>query len=515
MNPPSNELTAIKVYQWLPEWEHVEFDEKQRRRRPDPHLYLFTMPAFQLKALTGIHRRTTSERSPGYIDTGIQRAHEEERSLEILEFIRWGYPWSSMTYGQKRSGRWNDLRKPGWLPTAIVVNILNREHQDTRRGRRVADDDYVVISDNGNGTSRVRLPTGFSGQEWQPSELYPMEVIDGQHRLWAFESTVVSEDYQLPVVAFYGLDISWQAYLFWTINIKPKRINASLAFDLYPLLRTEDWLERFEGPQVYRESRAQELTQTLWAHPHSPWYQHINMLGERGLPSMVRQAAWIRSLVATYIKLFEGPGVRIGGLFGAKFGHDEEVLHWDGAQQAAFLIVMGQLVRDAIANCDETWAEVLREAEDQADSQNGRGKDPAFYGHYSLLNTDQGIRGLLSVTNDLSYVEADTLGLTQWAAADSPGAVDETAVTENITGLYQQPVVEFLTEIAQELSAFDWRTSSAPDLSENQRLLKAAFRGSGGYREIRRQLLLHLASCNGLIGTAADYVVDALGYDHE
>ena len=58
------------------------------------------------------------------------------------------------------------------------------------------------------------------------SSCEPIEVIDGQHRLWAFEKQLDNADFELPVVAFVGLDISWQAYLFWTINIKPKRIDA-------------------------------------------------------------------------------------------------------------------------------------------------------------------------------------------------------------------------------------------------------------------------------------------------
>ena len=32
----------------------------------------------------------------------------------------------------------------------------------------------------------------------------------------------LADDFELPVVAFVGLDLSWQAYLFYTINIKPK-----------------------------------------------------------------------------------------------------------------------------------------------------------------------------------------------------------------------------------------------------------------------------------------------------
>ena len=60
-------------------------------------------------------------------------------------------------------------------------------------------------------------------------------------------------------------------------------------------------------------------------------------------------------------------------------------------------------MRDAVEESDYAWAEVLRE-EDDWDAETD---DPAFYGAHSLLNTDQGIRGLLFVTNDLCYVMAD------------------------------------------------------------------------------------------------------------
>src|SRR5690606_1088952 len=114
------------------------------------------------------------------------------------------------------------------------------------------------------GRSSMLLPTGSDKPSWRPKKTAPIEVIDGQHRLWAFEDNAeLDGDFEVPVVAFHGLDISWQAYLFYVINIKPAKINTSLAFDLYPLLRTEDWLERAEGPQIYRESRAQELTEAL------------------------------------------------------------------------------------------------------------------------------------------------------------------------------------------------------------------------------------------------------------
>src|ERR1700722_3363273 len=158
-----------------------------------------------------------------------------------------------------------------------------------------------MVNPDCNSPMRSGVPNG------SPSRLPPFEVIDGQHRLWAFEGASKLENFELPVVAFVGLDISWQAYLFYTINIKPKKINTSLAFDLYPLLRTEDSLERFEGTAIYRETRAQEITEALWSYPKSPWHRRIDMLGEGGRKH-VTQAAWVRSLTATFVKSFEGRG---------------------------------------------------------------------------------------------------------------------------------------------------------------------------------------------------------------
>jgi hypothetical protein len=89
----------------------------------------------------------------------------------------------------------------------------------------------VTVTDSEDAAT-LQLPYETWSAGWKPTELPPFEVIDGQHRLWAFEGASQLENFELPVVAFVGLDISWQAYLFWTINIKPKRINASLAFDL-------------------------------------------------------------------------------------------------------------------------------------------------------------------------------------------------------------------------------------------------------------------------------------------
>ena len=87
-----------------------------------------------------------------------------------------------------------------------------------------------------------------------------------------------------------------------------------MAYDLYPLLRTVDWLETVEGPMAYRETRAQELTEALWSHPDSPWYDRIGMLGrERG---KVTQAAFVRSLTISFVRGWSGSRrTGIGGFF--------------------------------------------------------------------------------------------------------------------------------------------------------------------------------------------------------
>jgi hypothetical protein len=500
-------IPALKVHQWLRAWGNVNYDAKDYRRQPEPHFYMFKLPAAELLALSGIYRRSTKDRQPGSVDLGIQRRHEPLRSAEIQRYVEHGYPWSSLPDERRKDEQFSDLQKPGWLPTAIVVNILTSA--DRRNEAKVKENDLININNVDEDIAQVLLPSGFSVSGWTPSQVPPLEIIDGQHRLWAFEDTSMGERFELPIVGFYGLDISWQAYLFWTINIRPKRINPSLAFDLYPLLRSEDWLDRFEGHPIYRETRAQELTETLWSHSASPWFHRINMLGDPGAAS-VSQAAWIRSLMATYVKSYEGQGVRVGGLFGARTGEHQEVLPWSRAQQAAFLIFVWQKLRDAVRNTDDYWAAALRELANSRHATSA--SDPAFTGAQTLLNTDQGVRGVLHVTNDLCYSRARQLRLASWEFDQDVGTVDDTTITRALQSLEGEPVAEFLTRIAQGLAKFDWRTSSA-SLTESERLAKLVFRGSGGYRELRRQLLNQLTRERGSVKQAAQAVKIELGYE--
>jgi DGQHR domain-containing protein len=344
------------------------------------------------------------------------------------------------------------------------------------------------------------MPYSVWSKSWRPSSIPPLEVIDGQHRLWAFESEADTR-FELPVVAFHGLDISWQAYLFWTINIKPKRINPSLAFDLYPLLRAEDWLDRGEGHSVYRETRSQELTEALWSHPDSPWYDRINMLGERKVP-WVSQSAWIKTLMATLVRPWRGRGSNIGGLFGSRLQESDEVLGWSRAQQAAFLIYSWEQLRSSIHDSAVPWAK-KRRTKAKSESQSRESKDDvAFYGPHSLLVTDQGVRAYLHVLNDLCFVMAHRLDLGSWQIDRQAAASDTAAVSLALKSLKKHPLASFLKILGEGLATFDWRTSAALELSEEARRQKLVFRGSSGYKELRAQLIEHLKGQKTIVSEA-------------
>ena len=492
------EVNALRVTQWLDQWTHVEYDETRNQAMPKRDFFIFSMSATKLKKLAGIYRRSTDRVAPRKEDLAIQRRHDPARSAEIKHYVRGGYPWSALSDAKREDPANKILRRPGWLPTAVVVNLLTPG--STRSGKQAEVSDVVELVDRSEVIKDL-VTLKFPNYDSEASEdrVAPIEIIDGQHRLFAFDETdEETEDYQLPVVAFHGLDLSWQAYLFWMINIKPKRINPSLAFDLYPLLRDQQWLEQGDRVHVYRESRAQELTEILWLTPDNPWYRRINMLGgDKKKNGPVTQAAFVRSLTNSMVKPWNNARKRTGGIFGGS-PDDASGLSWTRVQQAAFLVISWKLLADAIEKYKGTWAEALRESplrgnQLELDIQNQVYSDPAFVGKDSLLASDQGVRGFQSVVNDMCFELRDDLALTNWKDDSGSGEVNPTSVEEMMQGLIKQPVYSFLERLCDALAEFDWRSSSAEGLSEEDKQRKAALRGSGGYSEIRKQLLTHLA----------------------
>jgi|APTNR8051073442_1049403.scaffolds.fasta_scaffold00268_35 DGQHR domain-containing protein len=488
-------IRGLKVNQWLSSWDDVAWNELKGRGRPDKGFFLISISANVLRKLSGVYRRETSQRKSGADESGIQRKHDPERSSTIREYVQNGYPWSELSAQKRRLEDFNEFKKPGWLPTAIVLNIL--KPGDKRRGKEVSSSDLINVAEGDNGTVEITLPQNFNTQNWSYEVLPPIEIIDGQHRLWAFDGEELDGDFELPVVAFHGLGLSWQAYMFYTINITPKKINKSLAYDLYPMLRTEDWLDKFDGHIIYRETRAQELVDLLYSHNKSPWYQWIDMLGDGGR-NMVSQASWIRNLLATFVRSWEGPGVKIGGLFGAPVGEHETVLSWGKAEQTAILIYIGAQFREALKKSEEEWIKaltppILSEPIETMPNKNAKPLiEPVFYGKDTLINQDQGIRAMLHVLNDYLFLLSDDLKLADWYLEDGVGD-DIEQINQAIDSLSRFTVFQdFVDKLIGILITYDWRSSKAPGLSDSQSLKKAAFRGSGGYKELRKDLLRHI-----------------------
>jgi hypothetical protein len=168
-------------------------------------------------------------------------------------------------------------------------------------------------------------------------------------------------------------------------------------------------------------------------------------------------------------------------------------LSWSRLQQSAFLFTSWAILYDRINNQQSSWTEDLRSA-NGADESDTSSLDPAFVGTHSLLATDQGIRGFQFILNDFCYLNSAELDLHKWKDTFDFEDVTPEAVRTVAETLHVEPAYEFLQALCEGLASFDWRTSSAPDLNEGDRLFKAALRGSGGYQELRRRLVQHLTS---------------------
>lgn len=165
----SRDIPAIIVPQWMEAWNAVQWGRGLHQSEPfKKHFYMFTLPAGRLKELSGIYRRDATLGRPRSQDLGPQRYHDKKRSDEIAQYREYGFPWSDLTEAKRNSGDFEDLRKPGWLPTAILVNILVPGNE--RDGKRVAEANAIEVNDHDNGTATLRLP---DLEREQPRTLHP------------------------------------------------------------------------------------------------------------------------------------------------------------------------------------------------------------------------------------------------------------------------------------------------------------------------------------------------------
>lgn len=277
--------------------------------------YTFFVGVASAKQLLGI--AYVQQRKEG---EGVQRTLSAERLKEIGNYVK----------GDKR---------PGLLPNCIILGLS----KDARFDRKA---------------SQLRIPI----RDKEDKEAF---VIDGQHRLFAFQEQYVGGfDMPIPFTAFIGLDLTDIAYLFRTINSTQRKINPSLVYDLLPYLREREWAE-------FEDSRAVFLVQSLAEDEQSPWYGAVAMLGGRDAP--ITQASFVtaiktqlkrgRVLSADFIRgAFSGQEIQyvllrnyfaaIRDVFASEWRNPHYIVS-KNLGVSAFLNVLGPIVRDVSSNPDD------------------------------------------------------------------------------------------------------------------------------------------------------------------
>jgi D-ribose pyranose/furanose isomerase RbsD len=176
----------------------------------------------------------------------------------------------------------------------------------------------------------------------------------------------------------------------------------------------------------------------------------------------------------------------------------------------------------AIKDSDQPWATALR---NYYKSQQGKlfedevkNQDPAYASRLSLIATDQGVRGFLSIINDMVYLVTNEIKLNEIQFADEikEDRIDSNDVNKSLTVFRKSTKLKsYIENIAQELVKFDWRTASTPELSTLERQKQMIYKGSSGYKEIRNELLkVLMGSQNKQISSNATKILKELGYAH-
>ena len=507
----------LRVNQWLDTWNIATWGGN--RPKPPTHFYVGALSLKTLRALSGVQPRTVEDRRASKT-AGYQRTHDEDRLSRIGRYLEYGFPISTERGLEPQAH--TELVNPGWLPTSILVNVLGPNEPRTRKGkeRTVAPADLVTIS-----TSGTHHDLNFLVADVDPTQaLPPLEIVDGQHRLLATDLISLPDEYEVPVVVFDNLPLTWQAYLFWVINVEPKRINTSLAFDLYPELRDQEWLKRGESIKIYQEHRSQELAEVLWRNSSSPWRDRIELFGKR-VDGHVSNAAAIRSLMATFVRTW-AKGIdtgadpdditKLGGLFGSIDKNGARyIIRWRRPEQAAFLIYCWNAVRSATLASKARWKVALAEHSGKGEKDAGA---YAFAGPYTLLATDQGFRAISFAYNSLAQLVYDKIGL-----LDIEGSEDESEPNEELVAkaLKQLESNRRLTTFVQALAlalvdGVDWRTSAAPGIADQDKVVQGQYRGSSGYKALNKAALTAASkSKDENVSDAAIRALTVLGWGND
>lgn len=208
--------------------------------QPFGMFFIASIPAEVLLTVTypdPLRIRKASDKAGSYPLTGTQRADSVRRLSEIGRFID---------------------SVEAVFPTPIILAANYRL-------------DDGEIEEGLNRWKLLRREDGLYDIEI-PSPEKLASIVDGQHRLLAFERATLGErrGMDLACSIFFDLPNPYQAYLFATVNFNQKRVDRSLAFELYGF-DTED-----EKPEVWTPDKlAVFLCRKLNTDVASPLHKNI------------------------------------------------------------------------------------------------------------------------------------------------------------------------------------------------------------------------------------------------
>jgi DNA phosphorothioation-associated DGQHR protein 1 len=110
-----------------------------------------------------------------------------------------------------------------------------------------------------------------------PSEERTANIIDGQHRLRGFKHSGRPDNFDLPCAIFFDISTPEQASIFATININQKKVDRSLAFNLFAY-NLDDEPATAWSP----EKLAVFFTRRLSVDIESPLKGHIKVVARQG-----------------------------------------------------------------------------------------------------------------------------------------------------------------------------------------------------------------------------------------
>ncbi|MEM6907083.1 MAG: DGQHR domain-containing protein [Pseudomonadota bacterium] len=199
--------------------------------QPVGKFYSTVVPAQRLLEICQFDFRQIKENNGVKDFMGIQRKLRDDRVNEIRRYIGTvdaSFPTSIVISVDERCASFEQV--------AGATHLVLQPYQDP-------EDHQIIIPFRGIAT-----------------------IIDGQHRLKAFEGTEFNWD--LSVNIFIGIEEGTQAMIFSKVNLAQTKVNKSLVYDLFSL-------DRGRSP----EKTCHEIVVSLNSRQDSPFHQKIKRLG--------------------------------------------------------------------------------------------------------------------------------------------------------------------------------------------------------------------------------------------